>query len=150
MTMREAANLLAGLIFGLGLLISGMANPAKVQNFLDLAGSFDPSLLFVMAGAVVVTLVGYRLVLRRPSPLLAEQFHFPAVKDIDARLVSGAALFGIGWGLSGFCPGPAITSLALLAKGTLVFVPAMFAGIALARLVIRARALEAQALAPSE
>jgi hypothetical protein len=150
MTMREAANLLAGLIFGLGLLISGMANPAKVQNFLDLAGSFDPSLLFVMAGAVVVTLVGYRLVLRRPSPLLAEQFHLPAVKDIDARLVSGAALFGIGWGLSGFCPGPAITSLALLAKGTLVFVPAMFAGIALARLVIRARALEAQALAPSE
>ena len=148
--MREATNLLAGLIFGLGLLISGMANPAKVQNFLDLAGSFDPSLLFVMAGAVVVTLVGYRLVLRRPSPLLAEQFHLPAVKDIDARLVSGAALFGIGWGLSGFCPGPAITSLALLAKGTLVFVPAMFAGIALARLVIRARALEAQALAPSE
>jgi len=148
--MREAANLLAGLIFGLGLLISGMANPAKVQNFLDLAGSFDPSLLFVMAGAVVVTLVGYRLVLRRPSPLLAEQFHLPAVKDIDARLVSGAALFGIGWGLSGFCPGPAITSLALLAEGTLVFVPAMFAGIALARLVIRARALEAQALAPSE
>ena len=148
--MREATNLLAGLIFGLGLLISGMANPAKVQNFLDLAGSFDPSLLFVMAGAVVVTLVGYRLVLRRPSPLLAEQFHLPAVKDIDARLVSGAALFGIGWGLSGFCPGPAITSLALLAKGTLVFVPAMFAGIALARLVMRARALEAQALAPSE
>jgi hypothetical protein len=150
MTMREAANLLAGLIFGLGLLISGMANPAKVQNFLDLAGSFDPSLLFVMAGAVVVTLVGYRLVLRRPSPLLAEQFHLPAVKDIDARLVSGAALFGIGWGLSGFCPGPAITSLALLAEGTLVFVPAMFAGIALARLVMRAKALEAQALAPSE
>ena len=148
--MREAANLLAGLIFGLGLLISGMANPAKVQNFLDLAGSFDPSLLFVMAGAVVVTLVGYRLVLRRPSPLLAEQFHLPAVKDIDARLVSGAALFGIGWGLSGFCPGPAITSLALLAEGTLVFVPAMFAGIALARLVMRAKALEAQALAPSE
>ena len=148
--MRGGANVLAGLIFGLGLLISGMANPAKVQNFLDLAGSFDPSLLFVMAGAVVVTLVGYRLVLRRPSPLLAEQFHLPAVKDIDARLVSGAALFGIGWGLSGFCPGPAITSLALLAKGTLVFVPAMFAGIALARLVIRARALEAQALAPSE
>jgi len=148
--MREAVNLLAGLIFGLGLLISGMANPAKVQNFLDLAGAFDPSLLFVMAGAVVVTLVGYRLVLRAPKPVLTERFHLPAVKDIDARLVGGAALFGIGWGLSGFCPGPAITSLALLAEGTLVFVPAMFAGIALARLVIRARALEAQALAPSE
>ena len=148
--MREAVNLLAGLIFGLGLLISGMANPAKVQNFLDLAGAFDPSLLFVMAGAVVVTLVGYRLVLRAPKPVLTERFHLPAVKDIDARLVGGAALFGVGWGLSGFCPGPAITSLALLAKGTLVFVPAMLAGLALARLVMRARAPEAQALAPSE
>ncbi|HEX9753906.1 MAG TPA: DUF6691 family protein [Methyloceanibacter sp.] len=148
--MREAVNLLAGLIFGLGLLISGMANPAKVQNFLDLAGAFDPSLLFVMAGAVVVTLVGYRLVLRAPKPVLTERFHLPAVKDIDARLVGGAALFGVGWGLSGFCPGPAITSLALLAKGTLVFVPAMLAGIALARLVVRASAPEAQALAPSE
>jgi len=148
--MREAVNLLAGLIFGLGLLISGMANPAKVQNFLDLAGAFDPSLLFVMAGAVVVTLVGYRLVLRAPKPVLTERFHLPAVKDIDARLVGGAALFGVGWGLSGFCPGPAITSLALLAKGTLVFVPAMLAGIALARLVVRATAPEAQAPAPSE
>jgi len=148
--MREAANLVAGLIFGLGLLISGMANPAKVQNFLDLAGAFDPSLIFVMAGAVAVTLVGYRLVLRAPKPVLAERFHLPTVKDIDARLVGGAALFGIGWGLSGFCPGPAITSLALLAKGTLVFVPAMLAGIALARLVVRATAPEAQAPAPSE
>jgi uncharacterized membrane protein YedE/YeeE len=150
MTMREAANLLTGLIFGLGLLISGMANPAKVQNFLDLAGAFDPSLIFVMAGAVAVTLVGYRLVLRRPKPVLAERFHLPAVKDIDARLVGGAALFGVGWGLSGFCPGPAIASLALLAKGTLVFVPTMLAGIALARLVMRARAPQAQALAQPE
>lgn len=136
--MRNAVNLLAGLIFGLGLLISGMANPAKVQNFLDLAGAFDPSLLFVMAGAVAVTLIGYRLVLRRPKPVLAERFHLPAAKDIDARLLAGAALFGVGWGLSGFCPGPAVTSLALLAKGTLVFVPAMLAGILLARLVVRA------------
>jgi hypothetical protein len=150
MTMRTAVNLLAGLVFGLGLLISGMANPAKVQNFLDLAGGFDPSLIFVMAGAVVVTLVGYRFVLRRPKPLLAERFHLPAVKDIDARLVSGAALFGVGWGLSGFCPGPAITSLPLLAKGTLVFLPTMLAGIGLARLVTQSRAPQAQALTPSE
>ncbi len=148
--MRAALNLLAGLIFGLGLLISGMANPAKVQNFLDLAGSFDPSLIFVMAGAVAVTFLGYRFVLRRPAPVLAERFFLPAKKDIDMRLLLGAALFGVGWGLSGFCPGPAIVSLPLLAKGTLVFVPAMLAGIALARLVMRARALEAQALAPSE
>jgi uncharacterized protein len=119
-----------------------------VQNFLDLAGTFDPSLIFVMAGAVVVTFIGYRLVLRRARPVLAERFHLPAAKDIDARLVGGAALFGVGWGLSGFCPGPAVTSLPLLAKGTLVFVPAMLAGIVLARLVNRASA--PRALAPSE
>ncbi|MGV1013642.1 MAG: DUF6691 family protein [Methyloceanibacter sp.] len=137
--MRMFVNFLAGLIFGLGLLISNMANPAKVQNFLDLAGTFDPSLIFVMLGAVVVTFVGYRLVLRRPRPVLAERFFQPALKDIDAQLVLGAALFGIGWGLSGFCPGPAITSLPLLAKGTLVFVPTMVAGIVLARLLMRLR-----------
>lgn len=136
--MRNLVNLLAGLVFGLGLLISGMANPAKVQNFLDLAGTFDPSLIFVMAGAVAATFVGYRLALRRPTPVLAARFYLPAVKDIDARLIGGATLFGIGWGLSGFCPGPAITSLPLLAKGTLVFVPAMLAGLVLARLATRA------------
>ena len=148
--MRHAVNLLAGLVFGLGLLISGMANPAKVQNFLDLAGTFDPSLIFVMASAVAVTLAGYRLVLRRPKPVLAQRFHLPAAKDIDARLLTGAALFGVGWGLSGFCPGPAITSLAILAKGTLVFVPAMLIGIGLARLVTQSQASRGAALSPSE
>ena len=148
--MRSIANLLAGLIFGLGLLISGMANPAKVQNFLDLAGTFDPSLIFVMAGAVVVTFAGYRLVLRRPRPVLAERFYLPTAKDIDARLIGGAALFGIGWGLSGFCPGPAIVSLPLLATGTLVFVPAMLAGIAVARLLMPGKAPRAGPVAQSE
>jgi uncharacterized protein len=136
--MRAAVNFIAGLIFGLGLLISGMANPAKVQNFLDLAGTFDPSLIFVMLGAVVVTFVGYRFVLRRPTPVLAERFYIPTLKDLDGRLLIGASLFGIGWGLSGFCPGPALTSLPLLAKGTLIFVPAMLIGIGLARLVTQA------------
>jgi uncharacterized membrane protein YedE/YeeE len=136
--MRAVINFIAGLIFGLGLLISGMANPAKVQNFLDLAGTFDPSLIFVMLGAVVVTFVGYRLVLRRPRPLLAEKFLVPTLKEIDGRLVVGAGLFGVGWGLSGFCPGPAITSLPLLAKGTLIFVSAMIVGIGLARLLTQA------------
>lgn len=126
-------NAIAGLVFGLGLLISGMANPAKVQNFLDLAGAFDPSLIFVMAGAVVVTFVGFRLVLRRPKPVLAELFRIPTRNEIDTALIGGAALFGIGWGLSGFCPGPAVTSIPLLAQGTLVFVAAMIAGIVLAR-----------------
>ena len=148
--MRHAANFLAGLIFGLGLLISGMANPAKVQNFLDLAGSFDPSLIFVMAGAVAVTFLGYRLVLRQPRPLLGERFSLPTAKDIDPRLVGGAALFGIGWGLSGFCPGPAITSLPLLAKGTLIFVPVMLAGIVLARLLMGGGTKRASALAEAE
>src|SRR5262245_30467308 len=111
LTMRNVVNLLAGLIFGLGLLISGMANPAKVQNFLDLVGSFDPSLLLVMLGAVAVTFIGYRFVLRRPEPVLAAHFYVPSKKDIDVSLVLGAALFGLGWGLSGFCPGPAITSV---------------------------------------
>ena len=120
--MRVAVNAVAGLIFGLGLLISGMANPAKVQNFLDLAGTFDPSLIFVMLGAVVVPFFDYRLVLRRPRPPFAERFFVATLKDIDGRLVTGGSLFGVGWGLSGFCPGPAITSLPLLAKGTLVFV----------------------------
>ena len=91
--MRAAINFIAGLIFSLGLLISGMANPAKVQNFLDLAGTFDPSLIFVMLGAVVVTLIGYLFVLRRPRPLLAERFLVPSLKDIDGRLVVGSGLF---------------------------------------------------------
>jgi uncharacterized membrane protein YedE/YeeE len=138
--MRIAVNAIAGLIFGLGLLISGMANPAKVQNFLDLAGAFDPSLIFVMLGAVAVTFIGYRLVFGRPRPFLAERFFLPTLKNIDGRMAAGAALFGVGWGLSGFCPGPAITSLPLLAKGTFVFVPAMLAGISLARLLMQATA----------
>ena len=136
--MRAAINFIAGLIFSLGLLISGMANPAKVQNFLYLAGTFDPSLIFVMLGAVVISLIGYLFVLRRPRPLLAERFLVPTLKDIDGRLVVGSGLFGIGWGLSGFCPGPAITSLPLLAKGTLIFVPAMLIGISLARILTQA------------
>ena len=148
--MRQAVNFLAGLIFGLGLLISGMANPAKVQNFLDLAGSFDPSLIFVMAGAVAVTFIGYRLVLARERPLLAERFYLPAGSIIDGRLIFGAALFGVGWGLSGFCPGPAIVSLPLLAKGTLIFVPAMLAGIGVGRLRMQGKASRAGPVAQPE
>jgi uncharacterized protein len=133
--MGVVLNAAAGLLFGLGLIISGMVNPAKVLNFLDPLGIFDPSLAFVMAGAVAVTFVGYRLVLRRPRPIIADHFRPPLAKDIDMRVVLGPAIFGVGWGLSGFCPGPAIASLPLLAKGTLVFVPAMLAGMALSRLL---------------
>jgi hypothetical protein len=103
--MHNLVNALVGFIFGLGLLISGMADPAKVLNFLDLAGTFDPSLIFVMLGAVVVTFAGYRLVLRRPRPLLAERFFLPTLKEIDARVILGPAIFGIGWGAVGVLPG---------------------------------------------
>lgn len=131
--MGIALQLLSGLLFGLGLVVSGMADPAKVQNFLDLAGLWDPSLAFVMAGAVAVTMAGYRLVLSRAAPLYAPAFDLPAATAIDLRVVLGPAIFGIGWGLAGFCPGPALTSLALAAPGTLIFVPAMLAGMAIAR-----------------
>lgn len=131
--MSVLVNLGLGLLFGIGLVVSGMSNPAKVLNFLDIAGTFDPSLAFVMAGAVVVAFIGYRLALSRPAPLLEPRFHLPKHSDIDARLVFGPALFGIGWGLGGFCPGPAFTALGLGAPGTLVFVPAMLAGMWTAR-----------------
>jgi uncharacterized membrane protein YedE/YeeE len=137
--MALLLQLLAGLIFGVGLIVSGMANPAKVLNFLDLAGGWDPSLAFVMAGAVATTAIGYRLVLRRPKPVLAESFRLPTARRIDLRILVGPAIFGIGWGLSGLCPGPAITSLGIGSPGVLVFVPAMLVGMALARRLLARR-----------
>ncbi|GGL57945.1 DUF6691 family protein [Wenxinia marina] len=127
--MRIAFGFLAGLVFGLGLVISGMSDPAKVLNFLDIAGTWDPSLAFVMGGATVTAFLGYRLVWRRPAPAIDARFDLPTNRRIDGRLVGGAALFGIGWGIGGFCPGPAWTALPLFAPGTLVFLPAMLAGL---------------------
>ena len=126
---RAGASLLSGLVFGLGLTISGMVDPAKVMNFLDVAGTWDPSLAFVMGSAVVVTFIGYRLAFAGGRPLFDTRFFVPAASAIDANLVAGAALFGIGWGLVGFCPGPAISSLALGGTGPYVFVAAMLAGL---------------------
>ena len=137
--MRHAVNFLVGLIFGLGLLISGMANPAKVQNFLDLAGSFDPSLIFVMASALAVTFVGYRLVLRRERPVLAERFYLPSGKHHRRAIDPRRRAVRHRLGTFGLLPGPAVVSLPLLAKGTLVFVPAMLIGIGLARLLVQGR-----------
>lgn len=133
--MSFVVNLLLGLMFGVGLVLSGMADPAKVLNFLDLFGSWDPSLAFVMAGAIAVAFFGFRLVMRRPKPIAASTFQLPTRRDIDGRLLAGAAIFGAGWGLGGFCPGPALTSLGLAEPGTLVFVPAMLVGMAAARLL---------------
>lgn len=133
--MGILANFLLGLLFGIGLIVSGMADPAKVLGFLDPLGRWDPSLAFVMAGAVLVAFVGYRLAFRRGRPLLAPSFQLPTRTYIDQRLVVGAGLFGIGWGLGGFCPGPALVSLGLGSPGVLVFVPAMLLGMWAARLV---------------
>jgi uncharacterized protein len=109
--MRLVYTFLIGIIFGTGIALSGMANPAKVLNFFDIAGSWDPSLAFVMGGALLVTFIGYRLVLPRKAPLFDSSFHLPTSKLIDARLVGGAAIFGLGWGISGFCPGGALPAL---------------------------------------
>ncbi len=122
---RVLAALMAGLVFGAGLVISGMSNPQKVLNFLDITGSWDPSLIFVMGGAMLTTLVGYRLIFAREKPLFDSRFHRPTTTNIDKRLLGGAVIFGVGWGLSGFCPGPAWTALPLMASGAIVFIVAM-------------------------
>ena len=127
--MRALFGFLSGLVFGVGLVVSGMSDPAKVLNFLDVAGAWDPSLAFVMGGASVVAFLGYRLAWRRSEPLLMKRFDVPSSSRIDVPLLGGAALFGVGWGVGGFCPGPAWTALPLLAPGTLVFVPMMLLGL---------------------
>lgn len=134
---RMVTALLIGLIFGAGIALSGMIDPAKVLNFFDIAGSWDPSLAFVMGGALIVTAIGYRLVLKRPAPLLDTRFHLPARKDIDLPLLAGAGLFGIGWGIAGFCPGGSIPALGLGEPAALIFVASMVCGIAATRLVRR-------------
>jgi uncharacterized membrane protein YedE/YeeE len=130
-----------GLIFGLGLVISGMSNPAKILNFLDLAaigsGAWDPSLAFVMAGAVAVTFVGYRRIQKQPRPIFAEKFHLPTKQALDLRIVAGPAIFGVGWGLAGFCPGPGLTALGFGSFAAVIFVVAMVAGMWLARWLAR-------------
>ncbi|SFI92888.1 YeeE/YedE family protein [Aerobium aerolatum] len=138
--MSFLVNLVLGLLFGAGLVVSGMADPAKILNFLDLFGTWDPSLIFVMGGAVVVAFVGFRLVLRRDAPIAGKTFHLPTRKDIDARVIVGPAIFGIGWGLGGFCPGPALTAIGLGTTGALAFVPSMIAGMWGARLLAEKRA----------
>ena len=127
------AAFVCGLVFGLGLSLSGMIDPAKVLAFFDVAGSWDPSLAFVMGGALAVTLPGYALLRRRQAPVFFDRFHWPGATAIDARLLGGAALFGIGWGLVGFCPGPALAALGTLAPEAALFMAAMIAGMALAR-----------------
>lgn len=129
--MTVFAAWLAGLLFGIGLMVSGMANPAKVLGFLDLAGSWDPSLALVMAGAVAVGIVAFFIARQRVVSFLGAPMKLPASRDIDRRLIGGSLLFGVGWGLAGFCPGPGLVALGMGEVKALVFVVAMLAGMAL-------------------
>lgn len=130
--MRRILSAMAtGLVFGVGIVVSGMANPVKVLNFFDVFGTWDPSLALVMASALVVTFLGYKVVLQRPTPVLERTFHLPAKRQLGLPLIGGSALFGVGWGIAGFCPGGAIPALGSGQSSPITFVCAMIAGILL-------------------
>jgi len=133
--MRILAAYLIGLIFGVGISIGGMANPAKVLNFFDVAGTWDPSLIFVMGGALITTFIGFKLVFGRSAPIMEDSFQVPANRTIDLKLVGGSAVFGIGWGIAGFCPGGALPALGTGRWEVIVFVLALLAGIFLAKFI---------------
>ncbi len=139
MNARVVSAFAAGLIGGLGMVVSGMANPAKVLSFFDFFGGWDPSLALVMAGALAITLPGFALAERRSAPVLAPAFSAPSRRDIDAQLVGGAALFGVGWGMSGLCPGPALAALGAGDVRIWGFVAAMAFGMYVARQLKGAR-----------
>ena len=138
--MAVFTSLLAGLVFGLGLLVSGMANPAKVLGFLDLAGRWDPSLAFVMGGAVAVGVVAFHFASKRTVSLIGLEMKLPTARHIDRRLVVGSTVFGIGWGVAGFCPGPALVALGMGEAKAVAFVVAMLLGMGLFELLERRRA----------
>jgi uncharacterized membrane protein YedE/YeeE len=133
--MRLLSAFAIGLIFGLGITVSGMINPAKVLNFFDIAGSWDPSLAFVMAGALGVAIPGYRMIFRRPAPTMEPRFQLPDTRVIDRRLVLGSAVFGIGWGIAGFCPGGALPALGTGDPAVFLFLAALIGGLLLARVL---------------
>ena len=146
MTLLTA--LLSGLVFGFGLILSGMANPAKVIGFLDLAGRWDPSLAFVMAGAIAVGSVAFVIARKRTLSFLGGAMHLPTARDIDRRLVGGSLLFGIGWGLGGFCPGPGLVALGMGEMKALVFVAAMIAGMVIFEVLEHVGATGSKSRAP--
>ncbi|MBM3546591.1 MAG: YeeE/YedE family protein [Alphaproteobacteria bacterium] len=134
--MKIAAAAIAGLIFGIGLALSGMLDPARVLGFLDIAGgAWDPTLVFVLAGAVGVTAIGYGLARPRAKPVFGESFQWPTASQIDARLLGGAAMFGVGWGLVGYCPGPAVASIGFAGTPTAIFCLALVGGMLLHRVM---------------
>lgn len=129
--MKILSALASGLLFGIGLALSGMMNPARVLGFLDLTGHWDPTLVFVLGGAVVISALGYAVARRLGQPVFARRFEIPTAQTLDAKLLVGAGIFGVGWGLGGFCPGPALASLSLGLPKSYVFVLAMLAGMIL-------------------
>jgi uncharacterized membrane protein YedE/YeeE len=133
--MRLFAAYLIGTIFGIGIALSGMANPAKVLNFFDIAGTWDPSLAFVMGGALITTFIGYKLVFGRSAPVFGGSFQLPQRQDLDTRLIAGSATFGIGWGIAGFCPGGALPALGTGRVEVFAFTGALIAGIVLAKAI---------------
>ena len=135
MNRTTLPSLLSGILFGAGLALGGMTDPARVRGFLDLFDAWDPTLAFVMGGAVIVMAVAWRVVARMPQPWLAEAFHLPTRADLTPRLIGGAALFGVGWGIAGLCPGPGIAALVIEPMSAAVFVAAMLVGMAAVRLV---------------
>ena len=139
MQKHTLSALLVGLIFGIGLILGGMANPAKVLGFLDLFGSWDPSLAFVMGGAISVGLLAFRVAGGRPTSLLGEPMRLPTRKDVDKRLILGSLVFGAGWGLAGFCPGPALVALGTGSLKAMIFVASMLSGMAIFELIERNR-----------
>ena len=143
--MRNLLTFFIGSIFGTGIAMSGMANPAQVIHFFDVAGTWDPSLAFVMGGAVIVTFIGYRLVFSRSAPVYEPTFDVPTNRQLDARLLIGSGVFGVGWGIAGFCPGGALPALGTLDTRVVIFVAALIAGMlitrtALDRVAFRTRA----------
>jgi uncharacterized protein len=141
--MPTVFSLLAGAVFGIGLIVSGMADPAKVLGFLDLAGAWDPSLAFVMGGAILVGALAFTLARRRTLSLLGLQMRMPTATEVDRRLVGGSFVFGIGWGIAGFCPGPALVALGMGEHKALVFVASMLLGMGLFELFDRRKMLRA-------
>lgn len=137
MNMRPLIALLAGTIFGAGLTVGGMTDPARVRGFLDLLGDWDPTLAFVMGGALLVMAIAWRFVPGMARPIFEDGFHVPGSSDLTPKLIGGAALFGIGWGIAGLCPGPGFAALAIEPLSAAIFIVAMFAGMGLVRLTER-------------
>lgn len=140
--MRHILTFMTGVLFGTGIVVSGMANPAKVINFFDIAGSWDPSLAFVMGGAVLVAAIGYRMVFRRSGPVFESEFNLPQKPQMDVRLILGAGVFGTGWGIAGFCPGGALPVLGTLDTRVMLFVAAMIVGILVTSMISRSAVSE--------